>query len=321
MSPASLRDFAAFVFGSKPARSDGTRRAEMLLRLRSEVDAAIHRLRLGESTKDDFCTASEARIAVRPKKVEKMFRLARLHEPDFIVFARFTPQMGTIVDVGANWGHSVGSIRASGCVCPVLSIEVLSPFAPCLETVKRHLGKGFDYIIAGAGSSPGSLEFVTPVLNKHPLTQLTSARPDVFGHWTAVNVLKYAEGLSRLPPQFEFQFLRTSATVDRLDAHLARNDLEVPTSQVAAIKIDVEGFESDVLAGASATIVRDRPLLLLEGGNRIQEVADFLEGMGYLVAELEGNSLSMSEGYSREINGFFVHASRIGEYRQAGILN
>ena len=55
---------------------------------------------------------------------------------------------------------------------------------------------------------------------------------------------------------------------------------------VGFIKIDVEGFERNVLLGARETIRRFRPVLLVEieelhTGERIEETLDFVRGLGY----------------------------------------
>lgn len=52
-------------------------------------------------------------------------------------------------------------------------------------------------------------------------------------------------------------------------------------SDVALIKIDVEGMELDVLQGALHTIERWRPLIYVEAPDTITRVRELLEGLGY----------------------------------------
>jgi FkbM family methyltransferase len=61
---------------------------------------------------------------------------------------------------------------------------------------------------------------------------------------------------------------------------------ELALDEVGFIKIDVEGFECDVLAGAARTLARDRPNLLVEieeshTGRALADVVDDVCGYGY----------------------------------------
>lgn len=65
------------------------------------------------------------------------------------------------------------------------------------------------------------------------------------------------------------------------------------------VKIDVEGFEQAVLAGARATLARCRPPLFLELhpqrlaelGGSVEQVLDLLAGLGYRFQNLDGSPL------------------------------
>jgi FkbM family methyltransferase len=63
---------------------------------------------------------------------------------------------------------------------------------------------------------------------------------------------------------------------------VALDDEQFPT-RVAALKIDVEGAEIDVLHGAAELIARDRPLLYVECGTLAgyQKVSPWMSRMGY----------------------------------------
>lgn len=85
--------------------------------------------------------------------------------------------------------------------------------------------------------------------------------------------------------------------VTTLDAYFA-NRAALP----AMIKIDVEGFESAVLAGARETLERGRPTLLVECETRhradgdVRPVLDFLAALGYEGSFfLEGKRLPVAE--------------------------
>jgi FkbM family methyltransferase len=73
-------------------------------------------------------------------------------------------------------------------------------------------------------------------------------------------------------------------------------------------KIDVEGYELAVLAGARATLGRDRPLLFLELhpqwlrdlGGSVEEVVELLAGLGYGFHSPGGSVLSRRQVAARE---------------------
>ncbi len=73
--------------------------------------------------------------------------------------------------------------------------------------------------------------------------------------------------------------------VDEISVKSARLD-SMGLDRVAFIKIDVEGFEDDVLAGAMETIARDRPMLLIEIEERhnpggLARISDLFGKMAY----------------------------------------
>jgi len=83
----------------------------------------------------------------------------------------------------------------------------------------------------------------------------------------------------------------SSETVDITTVDRLLDDLD--QTPVAAMKIDVEGFEPDVLEGAGAMIGRDRPALVVEV-NDPEWVASFAARNGYTCVEYhpEGHTLS-----------------------------
>ena len=92
--------------------------------------------------------------------------------------------------------------------------------------------------------------------------------------------------------------LATVEAANRLTGFVSSRVIEVPVRTldsfellpVGFIKIDVEGHELAVLEGARATILRDRPVLLVEVEERhrpgaLSSVTDFLRELGYAPAE------------------------------------
>lgn len=78
--------------------------------------------------------------------------------------------------------------------------------------------------------------------------------------------------------------------IRRLDTLMDEAHLPAPD----VMKIDVEGAEADVLAGAHETLMRDRPIMMIELHGTNTEVASALEAIGYRASVL-GRSASIFE--------------------------
>lgn len=292
--------------------------------LRMQASELLARATQGKAIAGDFLPLEDAIVDGDPSWVPGMIAGRSLHEPDFAVFGRFRREMGTVLDIGANWGYSVGSMRASGCDCPILSFEVLISFEKCLKAVRDYLASDYDYVMAGLGDKPDQVEFLIPTIGKHCLTALTTAQ------WRGMsgsnidgivsNMVNYAATYMKDAKDLTPHVVSVVAKIDTLDNALANYRGDVPLAKIAAIKIDVEGFEAEVLSGGKQTISAHLPMLMLEGGNRLPSVAKMLDGWDYKVAEFADGQLELSQGLSQQTNGFFIHASKIGEYRGLGLL-
>jgi FkbM family methyltransferase len=180
----------------------------------------------------------------------------------------------TFVDVGANVG--LLSLLASRWVGPSGRVVCLEPsareFARLREHVERNRLVNVVTFQVAAGAEPGSA------------------------------VLHVAEarypGLNTLEPSFMYTGVAEDhaeqVPVVRLDDFLAAQGIDV----VSTMKIDVEGFEPQVVAGAQRTIARDRPVLLIEVVGPALEpshegrrgIERFLLECGYAFAAIDGHT-------------------------------
>ncbi len=190
-----------------------------------------------------------------------------------------------VLDLGANIGYfSMLSASLVGPTGSVIAVEPNPANARLVEASRR--ANGFDtvrVVQVAAGLSPGLL-----VLNRSHSNGTTSAVPD------AVAALLNAETVG-----------------------CVRADTLVPASRrIGLIKADVEGAEYLALGGCTATIRRDRPLIVTEfspslmpGISGISGPAylDWLVGLGYRlhVVEADGSARPATpDGVMRE------HAAR-----------
>jgi FkbM family methyltransferase len=244
-----------------------------------------------------------------------------LSEPEFAAFRFFQDPNATVLDIGAHWGHSATSIWRAGCPCCILAFEP-NPWqwAP-LSRLKDLRTERYDFLNIGLSHQPGRLRFVIPVIEGKGIGGLGSAAIERELEWIIPdNVLHYM--ITYMPdiPAPRLQFTETEFIVEPLDAVLASTKVNVPLERIAAIKLDVEGWEAEVIDGAAATLRQHRPALLVEGANRTPQVVDRLAALGYRYAEFSDGRVHLSDQISARVGGYYLHESRLDEYRRSGLL-
>src|SRR4051812_45032736 len=109
---------------------------------------------------------------------------------------------------------------------------------------------------------------------------------------------------------------------DEMEVETRRiDDYDLP--DVGFIKIDVEGHELAVLAGAEATVARHKPTLLIECNDEhqpdaVQRLGAWLDAHGYNTVFLDGRELRSISEYTRDVhwcqreieNFIAIHRSR-----------
>jgi len=228
------------------------------------------------------------------------------------------PADSTILDIGANYGYSVTSLVSFGCKSRIISFEVIEQYAPFLEKLKAILnqeGYRFDFRVTGLSDEHTPLKFVQPVLNGKALSALTTCRVDTHLPSYIQNCTLCAErdGLQ------SFKLYEFFSPVTTVDSALT-STFDVPTSDIFAMKLDVEGHELSVLRGATETINRFHPIILSEGANYNSSLIALLKDNGYEFAERKDAVLSLRQSPGTEINAFFVHPSHLERYLALGIL-
>lgn len=161
----------------------------------------------------------------------------------------------TAIDVGANIGAlSLPMLKAVGPTGRVICFEPQPPLAKLLRaTLALNAANPASYHVynCALGAEPGELT-VPPVDY--------NAEANNFG---CVSLAADGKG-ARVP-------------VETLDAVMAGME------PVRLIKIDVEGMETEVIAGARALLSRDRPILLVENdrGAKYLALIEQIEAIGY----------------------------------------
>ena len=284
------------------------------------IDGLYTRLAQSALRADDVVTLAELPQAKsQPGWIAHDYANRERREADAVVFARFTRDMGTILDCGAHWGYTALAIRMFGTDCPIVSIEASTVNAECLAELRR-LDGNYDFVIAALGEESARRDLYCPVVNDVALTELNCINGQLFNAWHRAHVVGLLGGAIPESEVYRCQLLCETVEILRLDDLLASGRFCLPVDPVAAIKIDVDGSEPAALRGAIRTLERDRPFIMIEGGNRDAEVTELLVGLGYLYAERDGERLRRTDARSNVVNGYWLHPRHLPRYGAMGLL-
>jgi len=185
-----------------------------------------------------------------------------LHDPEY----RSLPASingGLILDVGGNLGQSIISLHR---LFPRSSLVSFEPNPACQASLTRVAANIYPPVqlhFIGIGDAEGELSFFVPVLPDG--TQMLQE-----GSFDA-NVFSEEITLRRIGSDFYLRSVRI--LVRRIDDFFLNPSL---------IKIDVQGYELQVLHGAVDTLRRCRPVLFLERDMRNEgQLVDFLQQFKY----------------------------------------
>ncbi len=215
--------------------------------------------------------------------------LKRPHEQDFQIVRRFTGPDCLFIDVGANHGQSINSITTIRPNARILSFEANVRLATKLK--KRYrINHNINIQPFGLGDQPGEFTLYLPTYNGY-----------LFDGLASINRIEAEEWLCE---KWLFFFDRKKVSVQELPCVVRTLD-EFGVNPVF-IKIDVQGFEYEVLKGAASTLARAEPLLLIEDASADPRIVEFLASMGYKECFLMQHTLAFGRGTGP--NSFFSTA-------------
>jgi len=207
------------------------------------------------------------------------------------VFKRLLIPGALVIDAGANFGHY--ALTAANAIGPngrVIAFEPHPETFSMLEANRTLLP--FDNLIAipaGLGSKNGTMEIHTDFSNPGGHS---------FFDW---NLRKGGGGAQ-------------AVSILTLDSYLSEREKD---RRVEIIKIDVQGFEMEVLRGAAQTIEHDHPTVFCEvtpealqrAGSSVKELLGFFQSRSYHAAILLNNPDRMQSMEYAEMEAFFSHTS------------
>lgn len=203
------------------------------------------------------------------------------------LLARVTPPGGTVLDVGAHIGFL--SLFFAHRVGPEGRVFAFEPGPNNLPYLIRNARARTNLTVVpqGAGDTEGKRTFYTETLTGQNNSFLHDF--DIFD--------KYR----RMAFDPRIRVKEEQVEVVTVDGFTRRERIRPDL-----IKIDVEGFEEPVLRGARETLVRCRPILMVEIQTRKEEALTLLSGLGYTF--FNPRLIPVSRPEELEVNTFCFHS-------------
>lgn len=220
-----------------------------------------------------------------------IFRRSVVHESDFFYFRRYASESPLFLDIGANTGQSIASLKR---VVPRAQIVSFEPNRLCFKKITRF-GKCLTDITifnCALSSRPGRLVLHIPSSKGLIFSQLASLHPPV--------VSQVAAKLR----QNGFSFV-TATNLVILHQHVDVLTIDSFGLKPKIIKLDVEGSELEVLEGASETLQRTRPILLIENGLR-PDLVRHVTRLGYCAFSYDLSRDELCPPQQDSVNTFFL---------------
>ena len=188
----------------------------------------------------------------------------KVHDPDFHALDTIQSEAGLALDIGANAGQSAISILSLKPRFEVVSIEPNPTCRPMLSLLVRLFAGRLRVVYAGAGNVSGQMPFHVPVRSGRQMLEEGTFDPEELNDPPSI------ERVGRRG--VDYQLAQLPCRIIRID--------ELNLKPIF-VKIDVQGFEFEVLQGMGETIRSSRPLIMLERGTDEGRCGTLLGEYGY----------------------------------------
>lgn len=212
--------------------------------------------------------------------------LNQTHEKDFDALSLFDANGKLFVDIGTNRGEAIQSILMRVPSADIIGFEP-NPIVYAKTTKVYPDVKIFNY---GLGDQIKTERLFVPFYNNYMFDGLASFKEHEARGWLRNRLYLYDER--------KLELKTATCEVKKLD------DFSLDPF---FIKIDVQGFEYEVLLGAKETLQCSKPIILLEAVT--PEQIEFLTSLGYWMYYYSDHTLKEGQG---SLNTFFVHPQMKG---------
>ena len=219
------------------------------------------------------------------------------HEREFNVLALLPSSLdGCYVDIGANKGQSVQSILLFK---PTAEIFCFEPNLLLAQKLKTRYGSrpNVRVIEKGLSDAVGAFSLFVPSYKRLAYDDLASLRRESAANWINHDRV--------------FGFDAANLRVSEL--HCQVSTLDLYRLSPVFIKIDVQGTEYNVLAGAQETLQRCEPVLVIEDYRGNPNTVRLMEGLGYEEFFLDG--LTLKKGRAQGDNSLLLTPARMRDLR------
>ncbi|MDT0507840.1 FkbM family methyltransferase [Novosphingobium sp. MMS21-SN21R] len=165
---------------------------------------------------------------------------------EFRLLARLAP-VGLAIDIGGNWGQSVHALKRYARPARIVTIEPIPALARRLEA-KFAGDSSVEVLDIALGPARGRQLLHIPKYRNYSYDGLASLDHGAAAGWLT------PERMARFDPGL-MQIESCEVAIEPLDSLSLSPDV---------IKIDVQGFEAQVLMGGIETIRRSQPVIIVE---------------------------------------------------------
>jgi FkbM family methyltransferase len=218
-------------------------------------------------------------------------RLARRpHEKDFEALALLDfGRAPCMVDIGANHGQSVESIRLFVPNAQIIAFEANPRLA---KKLAGRYSRPVTIVPKGLSDRPTTSVLFVPSYRGFEYDGLASLQEEEARDWLSSRTVYWFD-----PRRLTVEKL--ACEIDVLDAYELKPDF---------IKIDVQGGEYGVLLGGRETIAKHRPVILLEDLHGSPEATALVRSLGY--DEYYYDGVRLNKGRSPSTNSFLLTPDR-----------
>jgi FkbM family methyltransferase len=212
------------------------------------------------------------------------------HEPDFVAL-RYFPPGSLMLDVGANYGQSIASMRLMQPEANIVSYEPNADLAYQITELFRN-DRRVTVQAFGLSDVRGEFDLFVPYYRGFPYPGLASLDEEEARSWLSAETLYF--------------FRPSDLRVGRMRCHIETLDSQALNPYF--IKIDVQGAEFDLLRGGQATLAHHQPILLIESPGRDPRIESLLSSLRY--REFAFANGRFAEDRSIGTNSFFMTSTR-----------